>query len=157
MMQPPGRVKKTGPALARSRGPRTTPGISPSPWGLAVGLLVLGACQAPPEWQTAEGYRWRDLRVSRRGNDGFQLLRSGRTGLVFTNQVTEAQLLANRHLAHGSGVAIGDVTGDGRLDIYVGRIDGPNALYINLGDLRFADSAQAAGVRSYTRQSGSSS
>ena len=147
MIQPPGRVKKTGPALARSRGPRTTPGISPSPWALAVGLLVLGACQAPPEWQTAGGYRWRDLRVSRRGDDGFQLLRSGRTGLEFTNQVTEAQLLANRHLAHGSGVAIGDVTGDGRLDIYVGRIDGPNALYINLGDLRFADSAQAAGVR----------
>jgi len=131
--------QETAPPLARPR-------ILPPLQALALGFLAVSACQASPEWQEAEGYRWRDLSGSRRGDAGFRLLGSARTGLEFTNHVTDVDLLANRHLAHGSGVAIGDVTGDGRLDVYLGRIDGPNALYINLGNLRFADSAQAAGV-----------
>src|SRR5260221_1318842 len=47
---------------------------------------------------------------------------------------------------HGSGVAIGDVNGDGRPDIYLCRIEGPNALYINDGNWKFHDVAKEAGV-----------
>ena len=47
---------------------------------------------------------------------------------------------------HGSGVAIGDVNGDGRLDVYLARIEGPNALYLNEGNWRFREVAREAGV-----------
>jgi len=52
----------------------------------------------------------------------------------------------NRHLAHGSGVALGDFDGDGLVDIYLARIEGPNALYRNLGNWRFLDVATERGV-----------
>ena len=55
-------------------------------------------------------------------------------------------MVGNRHLTNGSGVALGDVDGDGWVDIYLGRIDGPNALYRNLGNWRFEDVTERAGV-----------
>ena len=45
------------------------------------------------------------------------------------------------------GVSVGDYDGDGRLDFYVPQPAGlPNRLYRNLGNGRFADVAEAAGV-----------
>src|SRR5213078_3935216 len=46
----------------------------------------------------------------------------------------------------GSGVALGDVDGDGWCDIYFARLDGPNVLYRNLGNWKFEDITAAAGV-----------
>jgi hypothetical protein len=43
-------------------------------------------------------------------------------------------------------VTLGDVDGDGRVDIYLGKTDGPNVLYRNLGDWRFEDITERAGV-----------
>jgi hypothetical protein len=39
--------------------------------------------------------------------------------------------------ANGSGLAIGDLDGDGRLDIVMANLDGPNAILWNQGDFRF--------------------
>jgi hypothetical protein len=50
------------------------------------------------------------------------------------------------HYDHGNGVAIADVDGDGRLDIYFVNQAGDNALYRNLGVGRFEDLTRAAGV-----------
>ena len=50
------------------------------------------------------------------------------------------------HYDHGNGVAIADVDGDGRLDVYFVNQAGDNALYRNLGGGRFEDITQAAGV-----------
>ena len=50
------------------------------------------------------------------------------------------------HYDHGNGVAIADVDGDGRLDVYFVNQAGDNALYRNLGGGRFVDITQAAGV-----------
>jgi hypothetical protein len=47
---------------------------------------------------------------------------------------------------HGSGVAIADVNGDGLDDLYFLDFRGPNALYLNRGQLRFVDVTEAAGV-----------
>ena len=46
----------------------------------------------------------------------------------------------------GGGVAVADFDGDGLLDIYVTGSVGANALYRNLGDLRFVDVAAEAWV-----------
>jgi hypothetical protein len=66
------------------------------------------------------------------------------TGLNFTNILSLAQASKNRILYNGSGVAAGDVNGDGWCDLYFCRLEGPNQLYLNRGGWRFElSSAQA--------------
>lgn len=108
---------------------------------------VLGRCaRGTNEWYDEDGYRWRELEVPRRGGPGFTRLEPSKTGIEFANSVTERQLMQNRHLGQGSGVTLGDMDGDGLVDVYLGRIDGPNALYRNLGDWHFEDITARAGV-----------
>jgi hypothetical protein len=47
---------------------------------------------------------------------------------------------------HGSGVFIADVNGDGLDDLYFLDFRGPNALYLNRGQMRFEDVTDAAGI-----------
>ena len=77
---------------------------------------------------------------------GFTLTDPAATGLRFTNGLPDNLLAANRMLELGSGVALGDVNGDGRCDIYLCRMQGPNGLFINEGNWRFTESAVSAGV-----------
>ena len=68
------------------------------------------------------------------------------TGIGFANTLREETWLANRHYVNGSGVALGDVDGDDRPDIFLARLEGPNALYLNRGAWRFDEVAVMAGV-----------
>ena len=50
------------------------------------------------------------------------------------------------HYDHGTGLAVADVDGDGRLDIYFVNQLGANELWRNLGDGRFENITREAGV-----------
>lgn len=61
------------------------------------------------------------------------------TGVTFTNILQGDAYLTNAVAHNGSGVALGDVDGDGWQDIYLCRLQGPNRLYRNLGNWRFEE------------------
>ena len=97
-------------------------------------------------WQTATGCRYTELSFPAGSRTGFTLLGEAQTGISFTNVLGEERMLTNQIYHNGSGVALGDVDGDGLCDIYLGNIDGRNALYRNLGDWKFRDITDQAGV-----------
>lgn len=66
------------------------------------------------------------------------------TGVTFTNSLPIERSLTNHVLLNGSGVALGDVDGDGRCDIFLGGLGGGSALYRNLGGWRFTNVTEAA-------------
>ncbi|HET9513391.1 MAG TPA: VCBS repeat-containing protein, partial [Gemmatimonadales bacterium] len=125
-------------------------------WSKTVAALLLSllACSEPaPEgpWQDESGYRWRELAGATKGAPGFTSLSPRQTGIDFTNTVSDSLVLANRILVQGGGVALGDVDHDGRVDIFLCRTDGPNALFRNLGNWRFEDITATAGVAAADR------
>src|SRR5258708_30257338 len=69
-----------------------------------------------------------------------------RSGITFENRVSDSLLLGNRILGQGAGIALGDVDGDGLVDVFLGRTEGCSALYRNLGNWRFQDITRSAGV-----------
>ncbi|HLZ45642.1 MAG TPA: VCBS repeat-containing protein, partial [Gemmatimonadales bacterium] len=115
-------------------------------------VLLASSCSrstkpSTPIWHDETGYRWRALDVPRdKLTPGFTLLDPSRTGIAFTNTVSESLIVKNRQLAQGAGVCIADVDGDGRPDVFLARTKGPNALYRNLGNWRFEDITASAGV-----------
>lgn len=113
---------------------------------LLLGVLACGPGTDTASWHQADGYRWRDLNVPGRGEPGFTPLTAERTGLDFSNHASDSLLLGNRILAQGAGVALGDVDGDGLVDIYLGRTEGSNALYRNLGGWKFEDVTARSGT-----------
>jgi len=120
---------------------------------IAVALTAILACSTTPQWEEGDGYRSRKLQVPKNGHPGFTLLTPRYTRITFENNVSEQQALENEHVFNGSGVAAGDVDGDGLVDLYFARLDGPNVLYRNRGGLRFEDVTEAAGVAAPDRLS----
>ena len=98
------------------------------------------------EWENGEGFRRAKLSVPIRGKTGFQKLDARELGILFTNQISQTRSILNRNLLNGSGLAAGDVDGDGWCDLYFCGLDSDNVLYRNLGDWKFEDITQAAGV-----------
>jgi hypothetical protein len=66
--------------------------------------------------------------------------------VTFTNLLSDASAARNQILLNGSGVALGDVDGDGWCDLFFCGLDNANALYRNRGDWRFEDVTASAGV-----------
>ena len=77
---------------------------------------------------------------------GFTRLEPAESGIKFTNQLDDREGARNRTLYNGSGVATGDIDGDGLTDVYFCGLGNDNMLYRNLGDWKFENVTAAAGV-----------
>ena len=108
-------------------------------WGATAGLGAF-------EWQAGPGYRSASLPVPNTGKTGFTELPPQATGITFSNRFSSTTAALNQILLNGSGVAAGDVDGDGWCDLYFCGIEGHNVLYRNLGQWKFQDITAEAGV-----------
>ncbi len=113
-----------------------------------IGVCLVGVCLRGAEktWSSGAGNRSIDLTPVGSGHTGFTRLGPELTGVYFTNRVSEATVALNRIVENGSGVALGDVDGDGQCDIYLAGLEEANHLYRNLGDWKFEDITIQAGV-----------
>jgi hypothetical protein len=74
--------------------------------------------------------------------------RLSESGITYRNRVVSdaAKTYKPAHYDHGTGIAVADVDGDGRLDVYFVSQVGGNALWRNAGGGRFEDITREAGV-----------
>ncbi|MFN7802391.1 MAG: FG-GAP-like repeat-containing protein [Planctomycetaceae bacterium] len=81
------------------------------------------------------------------------------SGITFVNRAVadSTRDWKLNHYDHANGVAVADVDGDGRLDLYLPRQVGGNQLWRNLGGGRFEDITDQAGVALQGRVSVSAS
>src|SRR5437660_10283246 len=89
------------------------PKIVGAPILLAVLLLCSWGLLSAAEWQSRQGFRSTQLSVSRSGRAGFELLPATATAILFSNTLPETISITNQILLDGSGVAAGDIDGDG--------------------------------------------
>lgn len=79
----------------------------------------------------------------------FETVPPKKSAIVFKNSISEDEkhnALTHENLYNGGGVAVGDINNDGLDDIYFVSNMGYNKLYLNLGDFRFRDITESAGV-----------
>lgn len=86
------------------------------------------------------------LDVPPQGKAGFTLMPPEITGVWFTNTLSPEHAAENQIRLNGSGVALGDVDGDGWCDLFVCACEQPPALYRNLGGWRFTNITETAGL-----------
>ena len=94
-------------------------------------LTSLGAMNA------AENVFKSKISVKGSSKIGFELMPAESMGISFINSLDELKGASNRVLFNGSGVAVGDVDGDGLIDLFFCGLDSKNQLYRNLGDWKF--------------------
>ncbi|MCW9706365.1 FG-GAP-like repeat-containing protein [Fodinibius salsisoli] len=115
---------------------------------LLIGVMMVAGCTSSPElqWHQEEHYRWAEVSPGYFGETGFESLDASRTNISFKNSITDQKIAENRVYLNGSGLATGDVDGDGLVDLYFAGLDTPNKLYKNTGGLQFRDITEQAGV-----------
>ncbi|HNP77841.1 MAG: VCBS repeat-containing protein [Cyclobacteriaceae bacterium] len=87
---------------------------------------------------------------SNQSNTLFKEILPAESGIDFNNRLTESaefNIIEYLYFYNGGGVAIGDVNQDGLPDLFFTSNQGPNKLFINLGDFRFKDTTESAGIK----------
>ncbi len=115
-------------------------------FNLFLAAIAFSAAAADLDWQNRPGYRFAPLSVPKAGKPGFTLMAPDQTGVHFTNVLSETRAAENQIRLNGSGLALGDVDGDGLPDIYLCGLENRNVLYRNLGNWQFQEVTDQAGV-----------
>jgi hypothetical protein len=74
------------------------------------------------------------------------------TGIQFQNQLSPENQI--KYTYNGAGVAAGDYDGDGLVDVFLANEEGQSQLYRNLGNMRFEDVTERAGLLNTTEPGG---
>src|SRR6266511_1666423 len=96
-------------------------------YGALVVLLSLCRTAGGLPWSDGPGFRSLEVLPGTGGKAGFTLMNPQATGVGFTNVLQGDAYLTNAVAHNGSGVAIGDVDGDGWQDIYLCSLQRPKA------------------------------
>ncbi|MSR66451.1 MAG: hypothetical protein EXS24_03645 [Pedosphaera sp.] len=98
----------------------------------------------PRAVEMSRGITVSPLEFAKDGSVGFKQLKAEDIGLVPREKFSKGK--AYEKELGNSGLAAGDVDGDGWCDLFVCGMEGPNALYRNLGGWKFEDITEKAGV-----------
>ena len=111
-------------------------------------VVLIGCCvYVTPEIRAQnQPFQWSELSVDESLPAGFTSLTAEETGIQFKNALASEKSLMNQVYLNGSGVALGDVDGNGFCDIYFCGLDSANQLYLNEGGWKFKEVAKEYGV-----------
>lgn len=105
-----------------------------------------GRSAVGPVWHREAGASWASLTVASPAEPGFSTVVSAQSGLHFTNLISRERYTTNQVYLNGSGVAAGDVDGDGWCDLFLAGLGDRSRLFRNAGDWRFQDATEEAGL-----------
>jgi hypothetical protein len=114
--------------------------------GLGASAASAASATPPTVWLDGAGHKYALVQQNDTRREGFALLSPALTGVTFTNSLPEQRHLTNQILLNGSGVAAGDVDGDGWCDLFLCGLNSQSRLYRNRGDWKFQDVTEGSGV-----------
>ena len=82
-------------------------------------------------------------------NPLFELKNNEEIGITFSNNLEFDQnfnVYLYRNFYNGGGVSLGDINNDGMIDLYLTSNQKENKLFLNLGNFKFKDITESAGV-----------
>ena len=86
----------------------------------------------------------------------FRRLKAGRTGITFSNRLTETDqfnILDFEYIYNGGGAAVADFNNDGLPDLFFSGNMVDNQLYLNQGNWKFKNISETAGIQGADRWS----
>ena len=116
-------------------------------WCCANFAATIPASAADASPANTPGVKGVELAVPSTGKTGFTLLPPEKTGVTFTNLLSDLASAENRVLNNGSGVAAGDFDRDGRVDLFFCSLNNGNKLFRNLGQWRFEEVTEKSGLK----------
>lgn len=89
--------------------------------------------------------------ISENNDTLFVRIPGSESGIDFKNALienaeTEDNILSYPYFFNGAGVAVGDINNDGLSDVFFAANQGPNKLFLNLGNMKFKDITSTAGI-----------
>ena len=112
-------------------------------------LITLGLLTPSPaaaaSWESRPWGRERALEPDRAAGLRLQRIPGSSSGIAFTNALPVERFTTNQIYLNGSGVALGDVDGDGLCDVFLAGLSGRSTLYRNRGGWKFEDVTVASG------------